>query len=38
MDKGKDIQKYSVLLKNSAFVVMRDCKCESILTVREPYN
>lgn len=26
--EGKDIQKYSVLLKNSAFVVMRDCKWE----------
>lgn len=28
MDKGKDIQKYSVLLKNSALVVMRDCRRE----------
>jgi len=28
MDReGKDIQKYLVLWKNSAFVVMRDCKC-----------
>lgn len=26
--EGKDIQKYSVLLKNSAFVMMRDCRCE----------
>lgn len=35
--EGKDIQKYSVPLKNSASVAMRDCKCEP-LTVKEAYN
>lgn len=30
MDKreGKDVQKYSVLLKNSVFVMVRDCICQ----------
>lgn len=36
--EGKHIEKYFILLKNSAFVVMRDCKCKPHTGDREPHN